>query len=89
MEAIVSILLFILIAGFFLRHFGKYLLRFFLRRMAKRFGMDADAFSHSYESSSTEQQEQPANPEQIIPDGVGEYVDYEELPSKRPTTPLS
>jgi hypothetical protein len=76
LEALVTILLFILIGGFFLRHFGKYLLHFFLRRMAKRFGMDVNAFSQSNEAP---QQEQPPTPEQIIPNNVGEYVDYEEV----------
>lgn len=79
LEALVSILLFILIAGFFLRHFGKYLLRFFLKRMAKRFGVDADAFGGAHKGGKAAQQEQPAAPEQIIPDSVGEYVEYEEV----------
>jgi hypothetical protein len=79
LEALVTILLFILIAGFFLRHFGKYLLRFFLRRMAKRFGVNMDrAFDQNRKGNNAAQQEQAA-PEQIIPNNVGEYVDYEEV----------
>ncbi|MDR3188281.1 MAG: hypothetical protein LBT94_03745 [Prevotellaceae bacterium] len=72
MEALVTILLFILVAGFFLRHFGKYLLRFFLRRMAKRFGANLNAFDQN------DPEPQPPTPEQIIPNNVGEYVEYEE-----------
>ncbi|MDR0415350.1 MAG: DUF4834 family protein [Prevotellaceae bacterium] len=83
LEALVTILLFILFAGFLLRHFGKYLLRFFLRRMAKRFGADADVFEQRYKSSNAPQQEHPATTEPIIPDNVGEYVDYEEIPSTK------
>ncbi|MDR2813279.1 MAG: DUF4834 family protein [Prevotellaceae bacterium] len=78
MEALVTVLLIIFIAGFFLRHFGKYLLRFFLWRMAKRFGANSNAFDQNRRSRKAARQEQPA-PEQIIPNNVGEYVDYEEV----------
>jgi hypothetical protein len=78
LEALVTILLFIFIAGFFLRHFGKYLLRFFLRRMAKRFEASFDGFDQGRKRNGASQPEQPA-PEQIIPNNVGEYVDYEEV----------
>jgi hypothetical protein len=79
LEALITILLFILIAGFFLRHFGKYLLRFLLRRMAKRFGVDVHDFDQSSKSGKTSPPQEPSAPEQIIPNNVGEYVDYEEV----------
>lgn len=78
LEALVTILLFIFVAGFFLRHFGKYLLRFFLRRMAKRFGISPNAFDQRRKTARTPPQEPPAPP-QVIPNSVGEYVDYEEV----------
>lgn len=77
MEALITIILLIFIAGFFLRHFGKYLLHFFLRRMARRFGMDVHAFDQNRKTGKTPPQTPPA-PEKIIPNNVGEYVDYEE-----------
>jgi hypothetical protein len=82
LEALVTILLFIFIAGFLLRHFGKYLLRFFLRRMAKRFGININASDQNHKSNPTPPQEEPSAPEQIIPNNVGEYVDYEEMKSE-------
>jgi hypothetical protein len=77
-EALITILLIILLAGFFLRHFGAYLLRFLLRRMARRFGAGLNAFDRSGKGSKAQPPEPPAQ-EQIIPNSVGEYVDYEEV----------
>lgn len=48
--------------------------------MAKRFGMDSNHFK---QQQAKEQGRQSANtqpePEQVIPDNVGEYVDFEEI----------
>jgi hypothetical protein len=77
MEALISILLFFLFAAFILRHLGRFILPFLARRMAKRFGMDTNAFTHKTQARA----QQPNSPrqQQIIPDEVGEYVDFEEV----------
>jgi hypothetical protein len=79
LEAFVTILLLILFTGFFMRHLGRYVLRFFVKRMANRFEADFNAFGKSGGGSKASKQEQPPNPEQVIPNSVGEYVDYEEV----------
>jgi len=44
--------------------------------MAKKYGMNSDAFKQG--AQQQRKKEQPKQ-EQIIPDGVGEYVDFEEV----------
>ena len=76
MEALISILLTILLVAFIFRHLGKYILFFLAARMAKKFGMDSTAFKQAAQQQQQHEQKKPA---QIIPDGVGEYVDFEEV----------
>jgi hypothetical protein len=75
MEAMITILLVILFVAFILRHLGKYMLLFLAMRMAKKFGVSPDAFKQS----ARQRKDEPHKPKQIIPDGVGEYVEFEEV----------
>jgi len=75
LEALITILLIILFVGFIFRHLGKYILLFLAMRTAKRFGANPNAFRQGAQQRKNDQKK----PEQIIPDSVGEYVDFEEI----------
>ncbi len=77
MEALITIIIVFLFVGFLFRHLGKYLLPFIMRRVAKRFGMDPNHFKQQAKKGQNANT-QPT-PEQVIPDNVGEYVDFEEI----------
>ncbi len=76
MELLITIVLIFLFVGFLVRHLGKYILMFLMRRMAKRAGLDPKNFSQGPQNPP---EEAVSEPEQIIPDSVGEYVDFEEV----------
>jgi flagellar basal body-associated protein FliL len=78
LETLIKILLIILIVAFILRHFGKYILLFLASHVAKKYGANPDAFR---QNAQPRQKKQPAQPEveQVIPDEVGEYVEFEEV----------
>jgi hypothetical protein len=76
-EVLITIIIVFLFVGFIFRHLGKFLLPFIMRRMAKKFGMSYDAFRQNAQPAQNANT-QP-EPEQVIPDNVGEYVDFEEI----------
>ena len=75
-KALITILLIMLFVAFILRHLGAYILFFLAQRMAKRFG--AAPHNASGQRAQQRQREQPT-PKQVIPDNVGEYIDFEEV----------
>jgi len=72
---LISILILLLI-GFVVRHLGGYLLSLWMRHMARRMGVDLNQRTAKKQAAH---EAPPEAPKKVIPNGVGEYVEYEDI----------
>lgn len=83
MDALLTILFFIAAVWLIFRLFGTQINAFIVRRMARRFGMDEEMFNQkSKTKDDMTGRKNNSQPENIVPDDVGEYVDFEEIKDK-------
>ncbi|MDR3296931.1 MAG: hypothetical protein LBS94_01695 [Prevotellaceae bacterium] len=70
------LVLIILLIRLVARPLGGYLLRLWMRHLARRMG--ADLNQHTAKKQAAHEAP-PEAPKKVIPNGVGEYVEYEDL----------